>query len=142
MKVYFSGPRDGQLDMNLQAQALMALNFFAQELGIRRLHTYIHVKFHHNLYVDNSQNEGLCESLDPRNFVLDIALYGNWMSILAHELVHVKQQFKGELKEINGIEKMWKGEVHIGIDYLNLPWEKEAYHMQEVLLDEYKKDMG
>ena len=54
----------------------------------------------------------------------------------------VKQQFKGELKEMKGIEKMWKGEVYIGIDYLNLPWEKEAYHMQEVLLDEYKKDMG
>ena len=51
----------------------------------------------------------------------------------------VKQQFKGELKEMNGVEKMWKGEVHICIDYLNLPWEKEAYHMQEVLLKEYKK---
>ena len=40
---------------------------------------------------------------------------------------------------MNGVEKMWKGEVHICIDYLNLPWEKEAYHMQEVLLKEYKK---
>ena len=63
----------------------------------------------------------------------------DFITCVLHELIHVKQQFKGELKEMNGIEKMWKGEVHICIDYMNLPWEKEAYHMQEVLLEEYKK---
>ena len=74
---------------------------------------------------------------------IDKRLKGDdFITCVLHELVHVKQQFKGELKEINGIEKMWKGEVHIGVDYYNLPWEKEAYHMQEVLLDEYKKEMG
>ena len=74
---------------------------------------------------------------------IDKRLEGDdFITCVLHELVHVKQQFKGELKEMKGIEKMWKGEVYIGIDYLNLPWEKEAYHMQEVLLDEYKKDMG
>ena len=61
----------------------------------------------------------------------------DFITCVLHELIHVKQQFKGELKEMNGIEKMWKGEVHICIDYMNLPWEKEAYHMQEVLLKEY-----
>ena len=63
----------------------------------------------------------------------------DFITCVLHELIHVKQQFKGELKEMNGIEKMWKGEVHICIDYMNLPWEKEAYHMQEVLLKEYKE---
>jgi hypothetical protein len=134
MKVYFSGPRDGQLDMNLQAQALMALNFFAQELGIRRLHTYIHVKFHHNLYVDNSQNEGLCESLDPRNFVLDIALYGNWMSILAHELVHVKQFAR---KELDDMMQYWKGRDCRDTEYWDQPWEKEARKLQQKLMKAY-----
>ena len=90
MTTFFSGPRDGQLDKNLQAAALMAVNFFSKKLNIHRLRTNIHVKFHHNLYVDNSHSEGLCESVDPRNFIIDIALYGNWMSTLAHELVHVK----------------------------------------------------
>ena len=51
----------------------------------------------------------------------------------------MKQQFKGELKEMKVIEKMWKCEVHICIDYMNLPWEKEAYAMQETLLIEFKK---
>ena len=62
----------------------------------------------------------------------------DFITCVLHELVHVKQQFKGELKELGGFQKMWKGEVHIGVDYYNLPWEKEAYKMQEILLEEYK----
>ena len=61
---------------------------------------------------------------------------------MLHELVHVKQYFKKELKDINGVEMRWKGETHIGIDYYNLPWEKEAYELQESLLIEYKKQRG
>ena len=85
--------------------------------------------------------QGWCMEIDKNcsHIQIDKRLEGDdFITCVLHELVHVKQQFKGELKEINGIEKMWKGEVHIGIDYLNLPWEKEAYHMQEVLLKEYK----
>ena len=89
--------------------------------------------------------QGWCMEIDKNcsHIQIDKRLEGDdFITCVLHELVHVKQQFKGELKEINGIEKMWKAEVHIGVDYYNLPWEKEAYHMQEVLLDEYKKDMG
>ena len=89
--------------------------------------------------------QGWCMEIDKNcsHIQIDKRLEGDdFITCVLHELVHVKQQFKGELKEMKGIEKMWKGEVYIGIDYLNLPWEKEAYHMQEVLLDEYKKDMG
>ena len=89
--------------------------------------------------------QGWCMEIDKNcsHIQIDKRLEGDdFITCVLHELVHVKHQFKGELKEMKGIEKMWKGEVYIGIDYLNLPWEKEAYHMQEVLLDEYKKDMG
>ena len=89
--------------------------------------------------------QGWCMEIDKNcsHIQIDKRFEGDdFITCVLHELVHVKQQFKGELKERIGIEKMWKGEVYIGIDYLNLPWEKEAYHMQEVLLDEYKKDMG
>lgn len=134
MKVYFSGPRDGQLDMNLQASALMAINFFSEQLGIRRLHTNIHVKFHHKLFVDNSHSEGLCESLDPRNFIIDIALYGNWMSTLAHELVHVKQFAR---KELDPALQYWKGKDHVNTEYWKQPWEKEARKLQVWLMKVY-----
>jgi hypothetical protein len=99
---------------------------------------------------------------------IDKRLKGDdFITCVLHELVHVKQQFKGELKELNGIAKKWKDEVHIGVtsdskisayidakaispenplvkgvfitDYMDLPWEKEAYEMQETLLIEWKK---
>ena len=63
----------------------------------------------------------------------------DFITCVLHELVHVKQQFKGELKDVSGFKKLWKGEVHLdNEDYYNLPWEKEAYEMQEILLEEYK----
>ena len=62
------------------------------------------------------------------------------LKTLAHELVHVKQFLKRELVDTNGLESKWKGEAYLYIDYYNLPWEKEAYHLQEVLLKEYKDE--
>ena len=85
---------------------------------------------------------GWCMPVDIRTCHIEIDKKqkgDDFVTCILHELVHVKQQFKGELKEMNGIEKMWKGEVHICIDYMNLPWEKEAYAMQETLLIEFKK---
>jgi predicted metallopeptidase len=47
---------------------------------------------------------------------IDKRLKGDdFITCVLHELVHVKQQFKGELKEINGKAKRWKDEIHIGI---------------------------
>ena len=137
MKVFFSGPRDGQLDMNLQASALMAVKLFAKKLDIHRLRTNIQVKFHHKLFVDNSHSEGLCESVDSRNFIIDIALYGNWMSTLAHELVHVKQFARGELTDNL---QYWKGKDHSETKYWEQPWEKEARRLQKKLMNEYMSE--
>jgi hypothetical protein len=137
MKVFFSGPRDGQLDMNLQASALMAVKLFAKKLDIHRLRTNIQVRFHHKLFVDNSHSEGLCESVDSRNFIIDIALYGNWMSTLAHELVHVKQFARGELTDNL---QYWKGKDHSETKYWEQPWEKEARRLQKKLMNEYMSE--
>ena len=102
---------------------------------------------------------------------IDKRLKGDdFITCVLHELVHVKQQFKGELKELNGkanfAAKKWKDEIHIGVtcdsevgkskveairktaldkgvyvtEYMNLPWEIEAYAMQETLLKEWKND--
>ena len=98
---------------------------------------------------------------------IDKRLKGDdFITCVLHELVHVKQQFKKELVELNGKAKRWKDEIHIGImnfsdmdkieaekirmmaltkdvfvsDYMDLPWEKEAYAMQETLLIEWKEN--
>lgn len=137
MLVAFAGPRGGKLDTGLQAYALMAIKSYAKQLGINRLRTAIEVRFHHKLYVDNSQCcEGLCESLDRRTFILDVALYGNWLSTLAHEMVHVKQFARGEL---DPALTRWKTKNHSRTEYWDQPWEKEARRLQAKLVANFEK---
>ena len=64
----------------------------------------------------------------------------DFITCVLHELVHVKQHLKKELKDDNGCFSMWKGSViHLDdTNYYDLPWEKEAYELQEILLKEYK----
>ena len=128
MTVTFSGPRGGKIDSGLQAHATLAIRSFTKQLGIDRLKTMVEVKFHQNLYVDRKKTcEGLCESLDKRSFVIDVALYGNWLATLAHELVHVKQFVRGELNESL---TRWKNKNYANTDYWDQPWEKEARRLQ------------
>lgn len=137
MMVIFGGPRGGQLDIGLKAYASLAIKHFAKELNISRLKTNIEVRFHHKLYVDNSHCEGLCESVDQRNFIIDVALYGNWLSTLAHELVHVKQFCRGEL---NPTLSRWKTKDYTNADYWDQPWEKEARRLQTKLVASFEKE--
>jgi len=57
-------------------------------------------------------------------------------SNIAHELVHAKQFCKGQ---INMIDNVWKHNNVIincdSIEYLELPWEVEAYAYETVLTD-------
>ena len=113
--------------------------------------------------------QGWCLDIDRNasHIEIDKRLKGDdFITCVLHELVHVKQQFKKELVELNGKAKRWKDEIHIGImnfsdmdkieaekirmmaltkdvfvsDYMDLPWEKEAYAMQETLLIEWKEN--
>jgi len=53
-------------------------------------------------------------------------------STILHEMVHAKQYAR---REIDGVNMMWRGEpVAEGTDYSELPWEVEAYKMQDILL--------
>lgn len=97
---------------------------------------------------DDMENaDGYCLSVDSREFVLEIdsRLEGDdFISCICHEMVHVKQHARNELKDHKVLAlKKWKGEDHIAMyttieEYMNLPWEEEAYRLQEVLLNEYK----
>lgn len=54
---------------------------------------------------------------------------------LAHELVHVKQNIRGELSDrlLGALLKPSMTEDY----YLRLPWEAEAFHLQDFLVDMY-----
>lgn len=132
MKISVTGPRGADLNLGLQAYATLAVKSFAKQLGINRLHTNLHIKIHNNIFVDKSNSMGLCESVDERNFIIDVALFGNWLSTLAHEMVHVKQFAKGELDP--GMSR-WKSNRYVDhIEYWDQPWEKEARRLQNKLV--------
>jgi hypothetical protein len=55
---------------------------------------------------------------------------------LAHELVHAKQFIKGELHpNLN----RWKSLDYSNTAYSRQPWEKEAYLLEDKLLETYWK---
>ena len=65
----------------------------------------------------------------------------DFMTAVFHEMVHVRQHERRDLKD-HGVRKAWKGEEYIGIydtteTYMNLPWEEEAYRLQEELYEKW-----
>ena len=63
-----------------------------------------------------------------------------YITILSHELIHLKQYYNGELK-INSTDVIWKGDI---IDltlytYENRPWEREAFDNENKIYFEMKK---
>ena len=78
--------------------------------------------------------EGFCLQVDDRQYELEIdASLGlrDFVTTIVHEMVHVKQGVRGELREIFG-KQYWKGRV-CNKDYMEQPWEKEAYRLQDKL---------
>jgi len=137
MELHVTGPRDGKIDSGLEALVHIACKNFAKQLGMSRLKTEIQVRMHHNLFVAEGC-EGLCEPVSNRLFILDVALYGNWLSTLAHEMVHVRQFARGEL---NSSLTQWKSNKYCdNIEYWDQPWEKEARRLQGKLVEEFEKN--
>ncbi len=104
----------------------------------------IFIRFHAKLKNDF---EGLCWGDMDEGFVeIDIAKttagsklpYESIMQTLAHEMVHAKQYFRGEL---NPVDHSWKGGKPYKYEYDNAPWEIEAYAREERLYKKcWKKD--
>jgi len=96
---------------------------------------------------DMEHADGYCLAVDNREFVIEVdsRLRGDdFLTALTHEMVHVKQHARGELKDNTLALKKWKGEEWITLystieEYMSFPWEKEAYELQEVLCNEYKQ---
>jgi hypothetical protein len=123
--------------------AEMVVNFCIQRLMPRMKTLDICVQ----LSNDMEHADGYCLAVDSREFVIEIdsRLKGDdFITALTHEMVHVKQYARGETKDVNMFTKAWKGDEFISMystvdEYMALPWEKEAYELQEVLCNEYKQ---
>lgn len=63
------------------------------------------------------------------NSLMDLA------GTLAHEMVHVKQLAKGQMKFLPNEARIWKGKrYNKKTKYLDMPWEIDAFSKQELLL--------
>ena len=87
---------------------------------------------------------GYCFSNSSREFDLELrkgmSLF-DLISTVCHEMVHVKQYYRGELKDINGYQKWKSKKFRDDMDYLQQPWEKEAFRLEEQLAIECFKQL-
>lgn len=138
MNIAVTGPSGGNVHGELQAQTQLAVKSYARQLGISRLKTNILVKVYHKVFIEDA-TEGDCEPFDNRTFVIRVAMYGNWLSTLAHEMVHVKQFARGELD--SGLSSWKSNKYCANIDYWDQPWEKEARRLQDKLAARFLKEL-
>lgn len=134
---------------NKQALIENAILFFAENLISKRTSKTLEIDVH----VTNSSADGFCEyndsNINPRSFtiVLDKNLTGNELiKTIAHELVHVKQYVKGELKERYKPKHhhLWHNKKFTVNDsnYNDVPWEVEAREFEIKLFNIYRCKYG
>ena len=78
---------------------------------------------------------GWCMMEDTnREFTIEVSkdlTLKDFVTTVCHEMVHVKQYAR---KETDGYGEKWKGrKIAPKTGYYDLPWEKEAYRMQDKL---------
>ena len=137
MIIEVTGPKGGRVDTHLEWRVHHAISSFAKTLKIDRFKLNILVRIHNKAIIDECV-EGWCEIIDSRSFEIDVALYSNWMGVLAHEMVHVKQYVR---KELDYRMNTWKSKPvdPDEIEYYDRPWEIEAFKLQKILLDKYEE---
>lgn len=82
--------------------------------------------------------------IQPKEFQIQIATGLNlptYIETIIHEMIHVKQYSRGELKDRFPLgatsKKLWKGRDHTKTSYSRMPWERQAYNLSGKLVAEY-----
>lgn len=128
-------------------------NFFADILLGRRLSNKITLIINSNKELENTVGKpaAYCECLDDKHRDFQIQLcsfleYEEMIRFLGHEMTHVKQFARGELKDTIYAKKVkWKGKLQDWKEvpdggYEEQPWELEAVEMEKILLERYLKE--
>lgn len=136
----------GAKDKELTNLLKMAARSFADKLLSPQLikNIAIKIRIHEKLgaggYCD-FEEEGL---QFPRSFIIDICRTKkkiHMFTVLAHEMVHLKQMAKGEMKDKYVKTKyitVWRGETYNDdISYWDQPWEIEAYGLENSLVAKF-----
>lgn len=130
MAIYMCVEGGKKHQREMTEQVLFAIT---KKLMPRLKNLELDVKLVNNL-AEKTGCEGFCLQVDNRQYELEIdASLGlrDFVTTIVHEMVHVKQGVRGELREIFG-KQYWKGRV-CNKEYMEQPWEKEAYRLQDKL---------
>ena len=106
----------------------------------RKRNIEIRIKLVKDMLV-NENTYGECYDLDASpdslyyTIRLDYSDSDNIIRTLAHEMVHIKQFARGELRMLyTGYCAKWKGTKYVDtVDYETCPWEVEANHIALVM---------
>lgn len=124
-----------------------AIRFYGKELLGKRLANNIKIF----LVFEELPNvvNALCQWNDDnhlcRSFVIILNKKMNKKTTfiaLAHEMVHVKQYARGELKDYLRSDKVkWRNKVFRldKVEYWSSPWEVEAYKKDKILYEKFKQ---
>ena len=148
MRVYINGYRSHN-------KALFdAINNAAWYYGLVLLggrmarHVEVEIKLTKNLK-KKEDAYGYCHITDdslskPREFMIELDAstkfdFGQILTWLGHEFVHLKQFVRGELFDYETGKTQWKSRVYnmANIVHDDQPWEKEAYRLEGVLYEEF-----
>jgi len=137
---------DEELRYEIRELTSRALEFMFKKR--KKLLNNIHISIKIDGEETRKENaHGLCTWTDqiyrPKRFSIVISDTLNkkmFKKTLLHELVHVKQYIINELKDCYSGQIKWKKKIYEDtqdfFEYVNTPWEKQAYSMSEKL---YKK---
>jgi hypothetical protein len=120
-----------------------ATRWFGKRLLGERLYNSIEVTIEFNEEELGSNIYGYCDWNDTNDRARDFTITvdpnlgkRNMLLVLAHEMVHVKQYAKGEMKDYVRLNRVkWKGEIFDDdeVDYWDTPWEIEAHGREKGL---------
>ena len=114
------------------------LLFTSKYLGIQET-AMLTVKFSNKFDDDVC---GYCDELDIEEEWVELEINNKldketMLTTIMHEMVHVHQILKGRL--VQGNPSTWDG-VEYKDEYCNLPWEIEAYALEEKMVKEFKSN--
>lgn len=119
--------------------------FFAEKLMHPRTLSVLELCFVRTDMEECGMCEYECTNINPRSFIIEIGkkVKGDeFIKTIAHELVHVKQYVRGELKERYEPHShlLWLNNVVEITEegYYNSPWEVEARELEQKLFDLFK----
>lgn len=113
-----------------------AARYFIKRLCPRKRNLNLDINIR-NLLVEDAA--GYCMFLGGDDFEIELHNRGSlyqYLSYLAHELIHLKQYVRKELKT-RGHRNWWLNEEWSGGSYYQQPWEKEAFALQYPLAKDF-----